>query len=133
VDNYQLVGSSVQNLVNEFQDSIAWQPVKAVGKDYQDVPPEIAAAASEVHSCLSIGAIRGAIAIARAVVEATAKSQGITKGNLQDKIDGLAKAGKIRPDTQDAAQRFDSTATRSLTATWRAPHQTRPRPRRSSR
>lgn len=46
------------------------------------------------------------------MVEATAKHQGITKGSLQDKIDGLATAGKIRPDTQDAAHevRLDGNA-----------------------
>ncbi|WP_456600665.1 DUF4145 domain-containing protein [Blastococcus sp. SYSU DS0616] len=94
---------SVQNVLSTFDSSIRWQPVKATGKDYPDVPEAIREAASEVHQCLSIGAIRGAIAIARAVVEATAKDQGITTGTLQQKIDGLANAGKIRPDTQDAA------------------------------
>ncbi len=101
--NYQGLGYSVQNLLTEYEGSIRWQPLTALGKDYRDVPPAIGAAASEVHQCLSIGAIRGAIAIARAVVEATAKDQGITKGNLQQKIDDLEAAGKIRPHTRDAA------------------------------
>jgi hypothetical protein len=98
-----MAGSSVQNVLSEYESQIEWLPVKALGKDFRDVPPAIAAAASEVHKCLSIGATRGAIAVARAVVEATAKDQGITKGTLQQKIDDLAKVGKIRPDTQDAA------------------------------
>lgn len=78
-------------------------PVRATGKTFPDVPPHIEAAADEAHSCLSIGAHRGAIALARAVVESTAKERGVTKGSLMDKIDALAAAGTISDAMKDAA------------------------------
>ncbi len=82
---------------------LEWLPPKALDKEFLDVPPAIAAAASEVHSCLSIHASRAAIAVARAVVEATAKDKGITGGSLQQKIDKLAGQGLIRDHTRQAA------------------------------
>jgi hypothetical protein len=63
----------------------------------------IGAAASEAHLALSAGAPRAAIAMARAVVEATAKDHGILKGNLMDKIDTLAKADEISEHMREAA------------------------------
>ena len=41
--------------------------------------------------------------MARAVLEATAKDQGVVKGNLMEKIDALAEAGKISEHMRDAA------------------------------
>lgn len=78
-------------------------PHHAVGKEFPDVPETIAAAADEAYRCLSIGAHRAAIATARAVVEATAKHHDVTKGNLENKIDELAKKGVIGNDTAEAA------------------------------
>jgi len=80
-----------------------WWPKHAGGKEFPDVPETIAAAGSEAYQCLSIGAYRAAIATARAVVEATAKDKGITKGNLDAKIDQMAKDGVIGADTAQAA------------------------------
>jgi hypothetical protein len=73
------------------------------GKAFPDVPEHIGAAASEAHLALSAGAPRAAIAMARAVVEATAKDHGILKGNLMDKIDTLAKADEISEHMREAA------------------------------
>ena len=96
-------GHNVQISLIEAEDSIQWLPPKALSKDFADVPSAIAAAASEVHSCLSINANRAAIALARAVVEATAKEKNVTKGNLQDKINALADQGLIRDHTRQVA------------------------------
>jgi len=80
-----------------------WLPAKALGKTYEDVPPHIAGAAFEAHACASIGAYRAAGALARAVVEATAKEKGITKGQIRDKIDALYDARLIREHVRDGA------------------------------
>lgn len=83
--------------------SIEWQPRTGVLKEFPDVPEPIGSAASEVHACLSIGAVRAAVALARAVVEATAKHNGITKGTLEQKIDGLRAAGLVSEGVRAAA------------------------------
>lgn len=87
------------------QDSFVLRhwPVRAGGKAFPDVPEHIAATADEAHQCQSIGAYRGAVALARAVVEATAKERGVAKGNLMEKIDALAKQGAISDAMKDAA------------------------------
>jgi hypothetical protein len=64
-------------------------------KSYPDVPDAIATAASEAHQALGADAPRASVAMARATVEATAKDRGIIKGNLESKIDQLAKDGHI--------------------------------------
>ncbi|MFJ9523220.1 DUF4145 domain-containing protein [Kitasatospora sp. NPDC101801] len=82
---------------------LEWTPASAVWVSYEDVPSHIASAASEAHACLSINAYRGAVALARAVVEATAKDKRIVNGTLVAKIDALAEQGHIRPITKEAA------------------------------
>lgn len=80
-----------------------WWPKQIGGKAFPDIPEHIASTADEAHQCLSIGAHRGAVALARAVVEATAKHHQITKGMLDKKIDELAKQGVISDAMKDAA------------------------------
>jgi hypothetical protein len=80
-----------------------WWPRRVGNKDFPDVPNEIASVASEAHQCLSIGAYRAAMALARAVIEATAKSSGADTGTLEAKVEALAKKGLIRSDTKEAA------------------------------
>lgn len=79
-----------------------WLPLKGHSKDFPDVPEPIGATASEAHRCLSVGAPRGAVALARAVIESTAKAQQITTGNLAAKIDELANRGHIREAVREA-------------------------------
>jgi len=87
-----------------FENSdLDWQPNLIAGKQYADVPSEIADAASEAHKTFSIDAFRATAALARAVVEATAKAKGITAGQLYDKIEALHAADHIRPHIKDAA------------------------------
>jgi hypothetical protein len=70
-------------------------PTTVRGKEFPDVPKELAAAASQAHLCLSAAAPLGAIAVARAVVEAVAKDHGLATGNLKSKIDSLHFQGHI--------------------------------------
>jgi hypothetical protein len=70
-------------------------PVAVTYKSYPDVPETIGTAASEAHQALGALAPRASVAMARATVEATAKERGISKGNLESKIDQLAKDGHI--------------------------------------
>lgn len=80
-----------------------WWPQVGVAREFADVPSHVADAASEAHRCYSIQAYRGATALARAVIEASAKEVGITKGVLHKKIEELEKAGHVRAHIREAA------------------------------
>lgn len=80
-----------------------WLPRIGLHVVYDDVPPDIASAASEAHECFSIGARRAAIIMARAVIEASAKEHSITSGSLFSKVDEMVKRGIIRPLIAEAA------------------------------
>ncbi len=80
-----------------------WYPADIHDKWYPDMPAEIAAAASEAHKCLAVEAYRGAVLLARSVIEATAKDKGIKTGNLIRKIDAMHEARLIRDDVRDGA------------------------------
>lgn len=80
-----------------------WTPSSVGGREFPDVPEHIASAADEAFRCRSIGAYRASILMARAVVEATAKDQGIHDGNLAAKIEQLSAKGIVRSFTKDAA------------------------------
>jgi hypothetical protein len=82
---------------------IEWEPKSVRRPDFTDVPEQIAATASEAHACLSISAYRGAVALARAVVEATAKDNGIVNGPLVAKIDQMHAQNLIRDITRELA------------------------------
>ncbi|MFR9795829.1 DUF4145 domain-containing protein [Streptomyces sp. MS06] len=81
----------------------AWFPRQLGKRVYDDVPEAIASMAIEAHQCLSIEANRAAVALARAVVEATAKDRGIKTGTLEKKIDKLFEQHLIREYVKDAA------------------------------
>lgn len=78
-------------------------PERVGGKQFPDVPEQIAAAADEAYRCFSISALRGAVLLARSVIEATAKAKGITSGSLMKKIDDMHTEGLIREYVKDAA------------------------------
>ncbi|AMU64882.1 hypothetical protein B9M81_05695 [Mycobacteroides abscessus] len=84
-------------------DELRWRPSITETTDYPHVPNHIGEAATEAYECHSNEHYRGAIMLARAVIEATAKDKGITKGRLYDKIEALATAGLIRAVIKDAA------------------------------
>lgn len=83
--------------------SVKWTPQHAISKEYVSVPPEISAAASEAWASYSYGAFRGAMAIARAVVEATAKERNATGNTLYARIEKLKDEQIIRAVIADAA------------------------------
>lgn len=86
-----------------WRDHVQWLPKLGETRDFPDVPESIAAAATEATLCLSMGAYRAVGALARAVIEATAKDKTAEGRNLESRIDALAKAGHIRPHTQAQA------------------------------
>ncbi|MFJ9548894.1 DUF4145 domain-containing protein [Streptomyces erythrochromogenes] len=80
-----------------------WFPKAMQTKAYEHVPEMIASAANEAHGCLSDGYLRGAVMVARSVVESTAKAKGIDSGNLDKKIERMFQEGLIREHVRDAA------------------------------
>lgn len=86
-----------------FSGEVKWLPGYGVGKSYPDVPDHIASAASEAHQCRSVGALRGAVQLARSVVEASAKEVGITVNGIYPKIEQLFNQNIIREHIKDAA------------------------------
>lgn len=98
-------------------DEIVWTPKFIEGATFDDVPPQIANAATEVVKCLSAGYLRAAALLAHSVIEATAKDQGATKGILDRKIDMLSPTASSRSTSRTARMRSASSATRWRTAT----------------
>jgi hypothetical protein len=97
---------STQNIANEWwnkQSRIQWTPEKVGGKEFAYVPEHIASTADEAYRCRSIEADRAAILMARSVIEATCKDQGVEGRNLAGKIDAMLDRKLIRPHTHEAA------------------------------
>ncbi|MBB1500798.1 DUF4145 domain-containing protein [Propioniciclava sp. MC1683] len=80
-----------------------WSPPVGHQVSYPDVPNEIAQTATEAWTCQIAGAPRGAVMLARAVVESTAKAKGVTSGTLAAKIEGMANGGLIRKAVAEQA------------------------------
>jgi hypothetical protein len=97
----RVLGAVVRN--GKTSEVFDYWPRHVGGKEFPDVPEHIASTADEAHRCMSIGAHRGAVALARAVVEATAKAHGFEKGTLEKKIKDLADNDVISPAMKDAA------------------------------
>jgi hypothetical protein len=94
-------GGAIKNMFA--REVLEWEPLSIRRPGFPDVPAEIASTASEAHACLSIGAARGAVALARAVVEATAKAKGVAKEGIVGKINELRDRKIISPLTADAS------------------------------
>lgn len=108
--SYELRPNCAPHFVDQVTESMAvndkrlsWLPLGRMGKEYDDVPPHIASAASEAQRCLSVGAYRGAVSLARSVVEASAKEKGIASGSLIQKIDKMHSRGLIREIVRESA------------------------------
>ena len=84
-------------------DQAVWLPLRSSGRDFAGVPDDIAAVADEAHRCHSVKAYRGAIVLARAVLEATCKDKGIREGSLFAKIDALHEQDLINALVQQEA------------------------------
>lgn len=85
------------------EDSQKWHPIPGHQREFRDVPERIAEAASEAWLCQAAKAYRGAVMLARAVVESTAKEKGFDTGNLYLKIEKLAEKNLIRKVVADQA------------------------------
>lgn len=72
-------------------------------RQFPDVPEHIGHAATEATLCFSVGAYRSVGALARAVIEATAKDKGAEGNDLYTRIEALAAAEHIRKHTKDQA------------------------------
>lgn len=81
----------------EDYERAVWHPANGTQMRFPDVPEEIASAAAEAWTCHAACADRGAVALARAVVESTAKAKGIIDSGIASKIDKMAEQGLIRP------------------------------------
>lgn len=99
----QITAAEVEGYFSRDNAVRSWYPQRPLSREFPDVPAHIAGAAEEATMCLSIGAFRAVGALARAVVEATAKEKGITNGRLVQKIDAMAAAGHIRELVKEAA------------------------------
>lgn len=97
------VTGQTKDLMERAGALLTWLPEKYSGHTYADVPDHIASAANEAHLCFSAQAFRGAIVMARAVVEATAKEVGVEGPNLASRIQGLLDAGHIRQIVKETA------------------------------
>lgn len=84
-------------------DNAVWSPAAGDFKEFPDVPAPIDSAASEAWRCHAVGAYRGALVVARAVVEASAKFRGATGRDLAKKIEDLAVQGLIRQAMKETA------------------------------
>lgn len=80
----------------EYYEDARWSPPVGHQVSFADVPDAIAKAATEAWTCHVAGSSRGAVLLARAVVESTAKAKGITTGTLAAKIDEMAGRDLIR-------------------------------------
>lgn len=100
---FENLRAAVEWYANGPDADVDWYPVKGMGKEYEDVPTDIASAASEAYSCFFINANRAAVLLARTTIEAIAKDKGITKGYLSDKIDEMAKQGIVTDQLRDEA------------------------------
>lgn len=96
-------GTGSEQAIWDGMYDVHWEPKTAIGREFEYVPEHIASAASEAYACQSVGAHRGAAALARAVVEATAKDKGITSGVLHAKIEAMKDQDLIRPHIAEAA------------------------------
>lgn len=95
-DVYQYPGVA-EMFFEQDRPEVVWLPEVPRGREFSDVPPNIAGAASEAYTCQSVGAYRAAVLLARSVIEATCKDKDITQGTLKQKIDGLEESRLINP------------------------------------
>lgn len=87
----------------ETRKTLEWWPKVGAAPAVEDVPASIARAAREAYSSASVGNHMAAILMARTVVEATAKSKGISDGTLASKINSMQREGLIRPAIAEQA------------------------------
>lgn len=82
---------------------VSWLPTAAETPEVSDVPEPIERAAKEAYRSAAIGNHMAAILMARTVIEATAKTKGISSGVLASKINAMRDAQLIRPAIAEQA------------------------------
>lgn len=88
---------------HQWNGFVSWVPQRGKQQEFPDVPEHIASAATEATLCLSVGAYRAVGALARAVVEATAKDKEAKGRDLYNRIEALAEGQHIRSHTKEQA------------------------------
>ncbi|MFT8592442.1 MAG: DUF4145 domain-containing protein [Bifidobacterium sp.] len=88
---------------SKYSKNESWLPEKSKWKEYEDVPNNIASAASEAYACFSINANRAAVLLARTTVQAIAKDKGIHTNNLYGDIEKMADDNIITSQLKDEA------------------------------
>ncbi|MDB6425959.1 DUF4145 domain-containing protein [Curtobacterium sp. 20TX0008] len=94
---------SVGRVLDRAGSSVTWLPMSAETPEVPDVPAPIERAAKEAYRSASIGNHMAAILMARTVIEATAKTKGISNGVLASKINAMRDAQLIRPAIAEQA------------------------------
>ena len=77
-----IFGRNLDKFFAQDEPDVLWLPQVPQGREFADVPTNIAEPASEAYTCQSVGAYRAAVLLARSVIEATCKDKGITQGKL---------------------------------------------------
>lgn len=103
IDDTDNHGTAFQRLEHTPTDQIKWHPRRGHRREFHDVPLHIAEAASEAYQCHSVDCHRAAVALTRAVIEATAKERGISKPSLYAMIEQMRDDGLIRSSTCEEA------------------------------
>jgi len=84
-------------------DEVNWRPLwTEEGDDFPDVPDAIRPVAVEASACHKNGQYRAAVILARAVIEAAAKTHEVS-GSLFQKIEELGEKRVLSPATVEAA------------------------------
>ena len=91
----------------EYSDDLDWYyPTTLTRPDYPDVPEDVAQDAREAHQCLSVGAWRAAVVMARRALQSTAYDKGAPGDRLLDQIDWLEEERVISPQMKGVAHRI---------------------------
>ena len=99
-----LHGGNIEAAMDALDSALSWIPSQGdQPPDFVDVPDHIRSAAHEAYRCRSINAHRAAVLLARSVIEATAKENGITGGTLAQKINEMRTRDLIREHVKKAA------------------------------
>lgn len=80
-----------------------WVPIRGQKMTVPDLPADITETTREAYTCLTVGAHRACVTLVRSLIEATAKSHGITVHGVQPKINAMADKGLIHPSLARAA------------------------------
>lgn len=98
--SFAVYGANLDQLPIPFEDKISdciWYPERQRVRQHVGVSMNIGEAASEAYRCHQFGAYRAAALMARSVIEAIAKDQGIVEGNLKAKIDAMIERRILQP------------------------------------